>query len=254
MRAKLIKITHLKSSETMAEILCHGGIVGAIWGHHLYFLACNACNKKAVARMNQIKGRPKNQVFASPGAVEEAEEFADFKKSKALIFASQKMNMTPRTYLEFLYRKFPLAVELYANSKVPPSITFVTKTGKTIWIAGHMRDKTYSKLLGAVRNLRKKGKKIIFAGTSLNLRGDNTLTVKEFDRVVTDFGDKVDALAVYPNYKTLKKLCYATSSSVVSFIGKRPELKRLGCSTIETLKKYIPNLEVSSNVTSTRKH
>lgn len=237
----------------MAEILLQGGIVGAIWGHHLYFLCCNGFNKKAVARMNQIKGRPETQVFASPGAVEEAEEFVDFKKSQALIYASQKMNMTPRAYLEFLYQKFPLAIELYANSKVPPSVTFATKTGKTIWIAGHMRDKTYSKLLSAVRNLRQQGKKVIFAGTSLNLKGDNTLTVRDFDKVVMDFAEKIDAISIHPNYKNLKKLRYSTSSSVVSFIGKRPILKRLGCSSVVTLKKYIPGLKIGEDLTSTRK-
>lgn len=237
----------------MAEILLQGGIVGAIWGHHLYFLCCNGFNKKAVARMNQIKGRPKNQVFASPGAVEEAEEFADFKKSKALLWAARQTKMSPRDYLKFLYQKFPLAIELYANSKVPSSLTFATKTGKTIWIAGHMRDKTYSKLLSAVRNLRKKGKKVIFAGTSLNLRGDNTLTVRELDKAVMDFGEKIDAIAFHPNYKNLKKLRYATSSSVVSFIGERPILKRLGCSSVATLKKYIPGLEIGEDLTTTRK-
>ena len=253
MRAKLIEITHPKHSETMAEILLQGGIIGAIWGHHLYFLACNGFDKKAVARMNQIKGRPKTQVFASPGAVEEAEEFVDFKKSTALIYTSQKMNMTPRAYLEFLYQKFPLAVELYANSKVPPGITFATENGKTIWIAGHMRDKTYSKLLSAVRNLREQGKKVIFAGTSLNLKGDNTLTVKELDKVVADFGGKIDAIAVHPNYKNLKKLRFSTSSSVVSFIGEQPLLKRIGCTGLNTLKKYIPDLQIDQNLTSTRK-
>lgn len=253
MRAQLIKVTHFESSETMAEILLQGGIVGALWSHHLYFLCCNGFNKKAVAKMNQIKGRPETQVFASPGAVEEAEEFVDFKKSKALLWAARQTKMSPKDYLKFLYQKFPLAVELYANSKVPPSVTFATENGKTIWIAGHMRDKTYSKLLSAVRNLRYQGKKVIFAGTSLNLKGDNTLTVRDFDKVVTDFGGKIDAIAIHPNYKNLKKLRYATSSSVVSFIGKRPILKRLGCSSVVTLKKYIPGLEIGEDLTSTRK-
>lgn len=254
MRAKLIEITHQGYNETMAEILLQGGIVGAIWGYHLYFLACNGFNGKAVQEMNQIKGRAKNQVFASPGAVEEAEEFADFKKSKALLWAARQTKMSPRDYLKFLYQKFPLAIELYANSKVPPSVTFATENGKTIWIAGHMGDKAYSKLLGAVRNLRKQGKKVIFAGTSLNLKGDNTLTVKDFDKVVMDFAEKIDVIAVHPNYKNFKKMRYSTSSSVVSFIGKRPKLLRMGCSKLSTLRKYIPDLEISSQVTSTRKH
>ena len=254
MQAKLIETTHPRHSETLAEILLQGGIIGAIWGYHLYFLACNAFNKKTVEKMNLIKGRDKDQVFASPGAAEEAEEFADFKKSKALNYAARRMGMSPYDYLEFLYHKFPLAVELYANKSAPSSVTFVTENGKTIWIAGHMKDKAYSKLLESVRNLRRQGKKVIFAGTSLNLAGDNTLTVREFDRVVADFTDKIDAIVVHPNYKNLKKLRYSTSCSVVSFINKKPILKRIGCSSIFTLKKYIPDLEISSQVASTRKH
>src|SRR3989344_6860824 len=176
MKAKLLNISDPNHAKTMAEIMFSGGIVGAIWGHHLYFLACNACDAKAVSRMNKLKGRPKDQVFASPGAVEEAEEFGDLEKSRALVSTAKKMHLSPKKYLEFLYKKFPLAVELFAKKSAPNSVVFATSSGKTIWIAGHMADKSYSKFLEYVRNLRKSGKKIVFAGTSLNLKGDNTLT------------------------------------------------------------------------------
>lgn len=253
MRAKLIDIQHPEHGKTLAEIMLGGGIIGALWGYHLYFLACNACSKKTTARMNEIKGRPKDQVFASPGAVEEAEEFADLGRSPALLWAARQMEMEPKDYIKFLYHKFPLTIELFANGKAPDSVTFATEDGKTIWIAGHMRDKTYSQFLEAVRNLRRQGKKVIFAGTSLNIRGDNTLTVREFDKVVAYFADKVDALSVFKGWQDLKKLRYSTSSSVVSFIGKRPKLKRLGCSAVTTLKKYIPDLEIGEDLTSTRR-
>ncbi|TSC64656.1 MAG: Uncharacterized protein G01um101493_70 [Microgenomates group bacterium Gr01-1014_93] len=253
MKARLIDISHPKHAQTMAQIMLNGGIVGAIWGHHLYFLACNACNLKAVARMNGIKNRPKNQVFVSPGAVEEAQEFGDFEKSKALIWASRKLNLAPIKYLEFLFKKFPLGVELIANGKAPSSVTFTTKKGKTIWIAAHMGDKNYSKFLDEVRSLRKSGKKIIFAGTSLNLRGDNTLTVKDFDKVMEDFGDKVDGLSVHSRGGSLKKLRFSTSCSVVSFIHDKPKLLRVGCTKHKTLQKYIPGLEINDNLLYTRK-
>lgn len=253
MKANLIETTHPKYAKNLAEIMLKGGIVGAIWGHHLYFLACNACNTLAVTRMNRIKGRSDTQVFASPGAVEEAEEFADFKKSKGLIFSSSKMDMSPKNYLEFLFKKFPLAVELIANRKAPESVTFATKNGKTIWIAAHMADKTYSKFLEAVRDLRKSGKKIVFAGSSLNLKGDNTLTVKEFGKVIADFGEKIEAISLHPKRKTLKKLKFSTSSSVVSFVNSKPQLLRLGCSSPEVLKKYIPDLQIPKNLKITRR-
>lgn len=253
MNAKLIETTDPKHAEALAEIMLKGGVVGAIWSHHLYFLACNACNTLAVTRMNRIKGRPLGQVFVSPGAVEEAEEFANLKKSKGLKVTAQKMVMSPSEYLAYLYKKFPLAVELYAKNNVPSSVTFATEDGKTIWIAGHMADKSYSKFLETVRNLRKNGKQIIFAGTSLNLRGDNTLTVREFDKVIAYFGDKIDAISVYPKGKSLKKLKYSTSSSVVSFIREKPLLLRIGCISVDVLKKYIPDLQLSKNLQTTRR-
>lgn len=252
-KLNLIDITHPKHSERLAEILLNGGVVGAIWGHHLYFLACNACDSRAVARMNSIKGRPKGQVFASPGAVEEAEEFSDFKKNQALLWASKQMKMTPRGYLTYLYRKFPLAVELYANNKAPSAVTFATDSGKTIWIAGHMGDRVYSKFLEVVRSLRKSGHRVVFAGTSLNLPGENTLTVKQLDQVIANFEDKIDAISVHPNADKLKKLRYATSCSAVSFIGSKPRLLRVGCTSLSTLKKYIPGLIIPEEIRSTRR-
>lgn len=243
-KALLFCIDDPSHHKSLAQIMLSGGVVGSIWGHHLYFLACNAFDPRAVARMNGIKGRRSDQILVSPGAVEEAEEFADIKKSKGLINASKKVGLLPLEYLEFLFKKFPLGVELYANGSAPSSVTFTTPNGKTIWIAAHMGDKNYSRFLETVRNLRKTGKKIIFAGTSLNLKGENTLTVKEFDKVLADFGDKLDAIAFHPKGKELKKLKFSTSSSVVSFIGKRPKLLRLGCIKIKTLQKYIPDLIV----------
>lgn len=253
MRAKLIDITHPKHAQNLAEIMLAGGVVGAIWGHHLYFLACNACDNLAVARMNKIKGRPKEQVFVSPGAVEEAEEFGDLEKSKGLLIAAKQTSMNPPYYLKFLFKKFPLGVELFANGKAPDSVTFATDKGKTIWIAAHMGDKVYSKFLEEVRKLRRSGKKIIFAGTSLNLRGDNTLTVKDFDKVIEDFGEKVDGLAFHPRGGKLKKLRFSTSCSVVSFIYDSPKLLRVGCTGVKSLQKYIPGLEIPGNLSYTRK-
>ena len=252
-KARKIEFTHPEHAKTLANIMLKGGIVGAIWGHHLYFLACNACNLDAVKRMNKIKGRSEDQVFVSPGAVDEAEEFADIKRSKGLIFASHKKGMTPTKYLEFLYKRFPLGVELYANDKAPSTITFATDRGRTIWIAGHMNDKIYSKFLTTVRTLRRAGKNIVFAGTSLNLRGDNTLTVKQLDKVIEDFEDKIDAISVNPNASKLKKLRYTTSCSVVSFVGSKPKLLRVGCTSVPILKKYIPGLIVPNEIKSTRK-
>lgn len=252
-RARLIEITHPQHHQTLAQILLEDGIVGTIWGYHLYFLTCNAFSKQAVARMNQLKNRPPSQVLASPGAVEEAEEFADIKGSKGLEYAASKMGRTPLKYLEFLYHKFPLGVELRAKKSAPQAVTLATKEGKNIWIAGHLADKSYSQLLAAVRGLRRQGKKIAFAGTSLNLMGGNTLTVKQFDQVVAHFGDKIDAISIHPQAKNLKKVRYATSCSAVSFIGKKPRVLRVGATSIATLKKYIPGLEVPDHLPSTKK-
>lgn len=253
MKASLLNLNDPNHHQTLAQILADGGVVGSIWGHHLYFLACNACDTKAVTRMNLLKGRPKDQTFVSPGAVEDAQELADFKKCPSLLEAAQKMGLTPKAYLKFLFKKFPLGVELMAKPSVPSSLTFSTDKGKTIWIAAHMRDKSYSKLLSTVRDLRKNGKKVIFAGTSLNLKGLNTLTVNQLDQVIKDFGQSLDAISVHPQEKKLKRLSFNTSCSVVSFIHQKPTLLRVGCTNIKTLKRYIPELEVSKNLASTRK-
>lgn len=253
MQAKLVEITNPKHGETLADVILKGGVVGALWGHHLYFLACNAWDKKAVERMNEIKGRDKTQVFASPGSHEEAEEFADINKNKALRTASKKMGMKPLQYIEFLFKKFPLAIELFANKNAPPAVTFSTKKGKNIWIAGFAADKIYREFLDAVRNLRRNGETVVFAGTSLNLKGDNTLTVRDFDKVTRDFGNKVNALSVHPKANTLKKLKFSTSSSAVSFTSEKPKILRLGATSINTLKKYIPDLQVPVSISKTRR-
>lgn len=253
-KAKLISQTDPDHPKTLAKILADGGIVGSIWGFHLYFLSCNAFNKKSVARLNQIKGRQKGQVLASPGAEDEAEEFSDLTKNKALLRSAKEMKFTPKAYLRFLFNKFPLAVELFANKNAPPSVTFTTKLGKTIWVVGHNSDQNYRRFLDEVRSIRRdEGKKVSFAGASLNLTGDNTLTIRDFEMVLKEFGDLVDVLLVHPDSRKIKKLKYGTSCSVVSFIDMQPMLTRLGSTSFQTLKKYIPGLQVSEHLTKTRK-
>lgn len=253
-KARLIDITHPHHHQLMVQILLDGGIVGTLWGHHLYILTCNALSQQAVARMNLLKNRSPNQVLVSPGAVEEAEELADIRGSPGLLIAASQMGMTPLKYLELLFSKFPLGVELKANKSTPTAVTNASKEGRTIWIAGHLADKSYSQLLQAVRNLRRQGKKIVFAGTSLNLVGENTLTVKQLDQVVAYFGDKIDAISVHPKAKYLKKVRYGTSCSAVSFVSNRPKVLRIGATSVTSLRKYIPDLEVPSDVPFTRKH
>lgn len=252
-KAKILDITHPDHHKTLADIVLNGGVVGTIWGYHLYFLACNAYDNKAVARMNLIKGRPKTQVLVSPGGAEDAKEFANLKKSKALVLSAKSQGMEPVEYLNFLFKKFPLGVELFAQKNAPSSITKKTGKGKTIWFAGHEGDKTYSKLLEIARSERANGQQIIFAGSSLNLKGDNTMTVNQMDEVIKIFSDKIDLLSILPKAKTLKKVKYSTSCSAVSFIGDRPKLLRLGCTSIKTLKKYIPDLQIESGLTYTKK-
>lgn len=241
-KAQLVSLSDPKHHQKLSQIISEGGVVGAIWGYHLYFLTCNAYNLEAVKRMNQLKGRAYDQVVVAPGAIEEVAEFADIKKSQGLKFAAQKIGMKPLAYLESLFKKFPLGIELYANAQAPSAVTFQTKNGKTIWIAGHMADSNYSKFLATVRNLRRAGKNIVFAGTSLNLKGEDTLTVKQADKVVKYFSDKIDAISLHPSSHKLKKTKYSTSCSVVSFIKERPQVLRIGCSPISTLQKYIPEL------------
>lgn len=253
-KARLINITHPQHHQRMAQILLDGGIIGTLWGYHLYFLTCNAQNQQAVARMNLLKDRSPNQVLVSPGAVEEAEEFADIEGSPGLLTAASQMGLTPLKYLTLLFSKFPLGVEFKAKKSAPASVTSASGQGRTIWIAGHLADKPYNRLLKAVRELRRQGKKIVFAGTSLNLVGANTLTVKQFDQVVANFGDKIDAISVNPRAKDLKKVRYGTSCSAVSFVSIRPTVLRIGATSVTTLEKYIPNLKVPKCVPFTKKH
>jgi len=252
-KAKLVNLEDSNHNALIADILLDGGVVGSIWGHHLYFLAGNALDPKAIKKMNLIKGRPEGQVLASPGNANEAEEFGDLEKSKGLIFEAKKLGLSPVDYLSLLFKKFPLAVELYAKKNTPSTVTLNTEYGKTIWIAGHLSDKRYANLIDLVSSLRKDGKKIVFAGTSLNLTGQNTLTVRELDDVIKHFSDKVDAISVHPLSKALKKVRYGTSSSVVSFIHPKPRLIRVGTTSVKTLKKYIPDLEIPAEVKTTRK-
>lgn len=252
-KARLINITDPNHHNILAEILLEGGVIGTIWGYHLYFLACNACDEKAVGRMNLIKGRSEGQVCVSPGSVEEVEEFADLQKNSALLYAAKKMNMQPLEYIKFLYNKFPIAFEFYAKENTPSTLTFMKPEGKTIWIAGHIGDKIYSSLLSVVRNLRRNGKAIVFAGTSMNIKGDNTLTVKQLDKIIEDFGDKLDAISVYPKASKLRALKYSTSSSVVSFTSRDPKLLRVGNTSVNTIRKYIPGLQIPIQVNKTRK-
>lgn len=254
MKTEYIRISDTNYAKEVVNILLKGGIAGVTWGHHLYILACNAYDLKAVAKMNKLKERPPTQVCAIAGEIKEIEEFVDIKKSKGLLFASRKFNMTPLEYTELLFKKFPLLIEFARNRHAPKSATFMNERGDSVWLGGHISDQFYSKLIVEARNLRKNGKQIVIVGSSLNLRGENTLTVKELDKVKKYFDQKIDVIAIHHKAEKLKKLKFTTSSSVVSFLAEYPTLLRLGSVRAETLKKYIPGLVLSKDMTNTRKN
>lgn len=253
-KARLFNQNHPKHHLYLSQILLKGGLIGAVWGHHLYFLACNAYDNKAVSRLNRIKNRPETQVLASPGSSDEAEEFSDLNQNKALVKIATTLNLTPKQYIKFLFNKFPLAIELLSNNKAPDSITQKHPQGKTIWIIGYEKDKFYNKFLESVRIKRKNGIKVVFAGSSLNITGNNTMTIKQTEEVIRVFGPHLDAISIHPRYKEIRKIQFSSSSSAVSFINDRPKLLRLGTTPIKTLQKYIPNLEIPRNFAKTRKH
>lgn len=252
-KAKIINITDLNHHEKMALIMLQGGVIGSLWGHHLYFLACNAHNQKAVKRLNQIKNRPENQVLASPGGVEEALEYSDLEKNSGLVYAAGKMDKTPAEYLKYLYSQFPLAIELWANDNAPSTVSHNLEQGKTIWIVGHNADPYYDSFLKTIREFRKIGYNLTFAGTSMNKSGENTLTVLDYDLLIEQFADLVDAISIHPKNGKITEIKYGTSSSAVSFIDKTPKLLRLGATPIEELQKFIPDLQIPENFATTVK-
>lgn len=252
MPARIIDITHPDHSNILTDVLASGGVVASLWGHHLYYLACNAFDGSAVQKLNAIKGRPADQILAMPGLSEEALEFTDARTNQVLKHTAKKAGMSPEQYIHFLYASFPIAMEFRANEKAPTSTTFVAGTQKTIWIIGHARDRRYAHLIETVRSLRNNGKSIVLAGTSLNLTGGKTLTVKNEKVAIDTFGDKVDILSVHPNARSLKKLRFTASSTVISFTHDRPLVLRLGVTPLKTLAKYIPGIKLSPDHKSTR--
>ena len=248
MKTKFISTSDPEYGKKLAKIILDGGIVGAIWGHHLYILACNGLDINAVTKLNKLKERSSNQVCAIAGAIEEIEEFVDLKETKGLMSTAKKVKVAPLEYIELLFRKFPLLIEFAHNERAPKSAVAINERGNSVWIGGHLGDKFYTNLITEARNLRSEGEPIVIVGSSLNLHGDSTLTVRDLEKTIKDFGNKIDALAVHHRADQLKRLSFSLSSSVISFLTVTPTLLRIGSTRFDTLRKYIPDLKLAENV------
>lgn len=237
-----ISIFDAQHAKKAAEAVLNHGVIGSVWAHHLYYLACNAWSREAVNRLNQLKGRPLNQVLASPGNMEDILELADLQGTRGLKQSADIFGRDPESFLNLLTLKYPIMLILKAKNNLPPSIVSDNPAGKVIWIASYQGDRVYRNFLTEVRQLRKKGEKIILAGSSLNKNQEKTLTVKEYQQVEDNFGDELDFLSVHPGHSEIKKLRFSASATVIDFTSVSPTLKRVGSVSWDKLKKYIPNL------------
>jgi len=218
--------------ESVAQVIEDGGIAAVSWGHPrraIYALLTRADDADATLRLNQLKGRPADQVLAVVGATAVARRVADLTEGGALGQLAAARALPPERFLDDLFRTGPVAVLLEAGAAVPPAIVKVDEVGRArVLVVGQAPeiepDNFYDQL---VDHLAARG--ILVAGSSGNRSGARTYSTWDHEAASADFGADVDVF-VHPRLPIPARRWWDAPVSCSGFdlTGSQPALIRHG--------------------------
>ena len=214
-----MKTLHLTDTEagikTAAELLMSGKTV-AIPTETVYGLAADATNESAIARVFSAKGRPQdNPLIVHISDMEMLPFVVSEIGERALCLAK---NLWPG----------PLTMVLPRSENIPASVSAGLST-----VAVRMPENEVAR-----RIISETGRPL--AAPSANTSGKPSPT--SYTHVIEDLDGKIDAVLCSENSAV------GVESTVVSLAVTPPRLLRPGGVTLETLREYLPDIEVDSAV------
>jgi len=186
----------LDNIEPVARLLEDGGIAAVAWGHPrraTYALLCRADDPAATLRLNDLKGRPPEQVLAVVGATTVAGLVADLGPDGALGRLAANRHRGAVAFVDDVFRTGPVALLLEAGDAIPSAIVKTDDAGQTrVLVVGQAPeidpDNFYDQLVAYLAVERG----VLLAGSSGNRSGERTYSTWDHEAAAADFGRDID--------------------------------------------------------------
>jgi tRNA A37 threonylcarbamoyladenosine synthetase subunit TsaC/SUA5/YrdC len=187
--------------EPVARVLEGGGLAAIPWGdprRAIYALLTRADDRDATLRLNELKGRPPEQVLAVVGATGVARQVADLGPSSTVDRIAADRRRSSAALLDGLYATGPVGLMLPAVDTVPPAIAEVDETGQArvlvVGQAPHDPGNFYDQLVDHLAMRRG----VLLAGSSGNRSGERTHTTGDHEAAEADLAPDVDVFVRPP--------------------------------------------------------
>jgi tRNA A37 threonylcarbamoyladenosine synthetase subunit TsaC/SUA5/YrdC len=211
--------------EPVARVLEAGGLAAIAWGdprRAIYALLARADDRDATLRLNQLKGRPPEQVLAVVGATGVARQVADVRPGRALDRLAADRGRSSVALLDRMYATGPVGLMLEAVDTVPPAIAERDETGRArVLVVGQAPDDPdnfYDQLVDHLAMQRG----VLLAGSSGNRSGDRTYTTWDHEAAEADLAPDVDVF-VRPRLPIPRRRRWDAPVSCTAFDLTAPE-------------------------------
>jgi tRNA A37 threonylcarbamoyladenosine synthetase subunit TsaC/SUA5/YrdC len=211
--------------EPVARVLEGGGLAAIAWGdprRAIYALLARADDRDATLRLNQLKGRPPEQVLAVVGATGVAKQVADLGAGSAIDRLAAARGRSSVALLDGMFGTGPVGLMLEALDSVPPAIAEVDEHGQArVLVVGQTPDDPdnfYDQLVDHLAIRRG----VLLAGSSGNRSGERTYTTWDHEAAEADLAPDVDVF-VRPRLPIPRRRRWDAPVSCTGFDLSAPE-------------------------------
>ncbi len=239
-------------AKAVAALMAAGGVVGIPFGPYektIFILAACYDNQEALERLNEIKGRPKNQVIAIGCLPESMDYFADLESCPALVKAAEILGQKRVIDIVVHCYQHPLGLIIKAKGRVPKAVSAQKGEIRTVLTVGALDPKDENNFYNIVIWELEKGFGKSLAGTSANPSGMKSYSIYDQDKAYESFKNSIDGfvkLTVPSKRPSSHK--HMTSSTIIDLTTDLPTVKRWGSTHPKRFKSIFPDLVVPKNI------
>lgn len=224
--------------EELADHVARRKDIGILdWGdpeNMIFVMVGDGRDPEVAKRMNQIKGRPENQVLAIAGFDGLLVQLGNLKRARTLTHTFE----------------LPVGLIVPAKEDLPDWVTFAKAGLRKVMIAGqsHNASMDYIDLFNPfVQKLAIKYRTFC-AGTSANLRDRDVYGVYQQVKAYDEFKDGVDFFVMRRDLDPRYRTKHMTSCTAFDLEEERAIVKRWGSQDVGRFKKYLGNITIPHNV------
>ncbi len=241
-----------KGAKDIAALITAGGLVAIPFGpkdRRIFILAASFDDPEALQKLNEAKGRPKNQTIAIGCLPESTDYFADLENNSILARAAEILGEKHGKFvLEYCYR-YPVGFIIQAQAHVPEAVTAAKKDLRTVLMIGAIdyqdEDDIYNTVLWELST----GYGKAIAGTSANPSGMKVLSVYDQEEVYERFKYSIDGFVkgkILPERPFSRS--HLISTTIIDLTEDYPIVRRWGSIHPKRFKNIFPDLVIPGDI------